>query len=419
VAEQVTLELQIGAPGERIWADPIEVEQILMNLAANARDAMPSGGTLTIRTDSIALDAEHAAKHDVDPGSRWVRLAVTDTGVGMDEPTLARIFEPFFTTKDVGKGTGLGLSTVFAVTRQLGAHVDVRSEPGRGTTFVFCFPRCETEAVAEPEPRRVLPRFRGTVLVVEDAPLVRLTVRRDLEALGLEVLEADGIDEARRLCEVHRHAIDLLVSDVLLPTMPGPQLAELLRAHCPSLRLLFMTATPERAPAGAAVLRKPFDDRELAEALERVLGPEFMIGHLADPTSPPAPMPVPIPVRGVERLGEGTLLVVEDNELARMTIADVLESTGLRVLGAETVREALEVAAGSDPIDLVLADVNLPDGSGVRLVEKLRKTHPTLRAVFMSGAVDVPTGNDPLLTKPIALDALLQVVRDSLESDPS
>jgi PAS domain S-box-containing protein len=273
VGANVRLEVVTRAPKAVVLADPVQIEQILINLAANARDAMPKGGRLRIETDEAPF-APAAAGF---PMSRGVRLVIRDTGLGIDDATRARIFEPFFTTKPVGLGNGVGLSTVLAITRTLGGRVDVESEPGRGTAFVFQFPCTDAKPVAE-RPELAEHRFGGRALLVEDNHLARATIRHFLEDLGLEVLESADVAHAVDIGTVHAGSIDVCVSDVTLPDGTGPRLMSLLRARQPNLRALFISAHPkseitERGllPESVPVLRKPFGKQELAARLAAIL----------------------------------------------------------------------------------------------------------------------------------------------------
>jgi PAS domain S-box-containing protein len=266
-----------------VKADPSQLEQVIMNLTVNARDAMPDGGRLTMETDHLELDAESAMLHGAAAPGRYVVLAVSDTGTGMDEATKARLFEPFFTTKDPGRGTGLGLSTVYGIVRQSGGHVWVYSELGRGTTLKVCLP-----AVAE-EPDRIAPveapgKTRGaeTVLLVEDAPRVREVVREILEMSGYAVLEARHGQEAIDLSERHRGPIQLMVTDVVMPQMSGRELAQHFARTRPDMRVLFMSGYTDTAivrhgvlETGTAFISKPFTPDALAAKVREVLdGPK-------------------------------------------------------------------------------------------------------------------------------------------------
>jgi CheY-like chemotaxis protein len=214
-----------------------------MNLAVNARDAMPGGGKLTLETANIGLDKAYAGQHlNVIPGP-YIMLAVTDTGVGMDAETQSRIFEPFFTTKGLGKGTGLGLSIVYGIVEQSGGHIRVESAPGHGTTFKIYLPQVEPAARLTPPPTISPPAVASdeTILLVEDEAGVRLIIRRFLQKRGYRVLEAHHAEEALRLCQQHEGRIDLLITDVVMPDISGPELAGRLTQLYPNLKILYIS----------------------------------------------------------------------------------------------------------------------------------------------------------------------------------
>ena len=280
IGEDIQLVLSLAPDLGYVKVDPGQVEQVIMNLVVNARDAMPTGGTLTLETANVELDGDYAARHvGVRPGP-YVRLTICDTGCGMDEATRQRIFEPFFTTKEKDKGTGLGLSTVYGIVKQSGGTVWASSEPGRGTVFDIYLPRvtgAPSPAAAPP----VAERPRGgseTLLVVEDEEPVRNLVTRILQAAGYRVLSAANGGEALLACEQHPGPIHLLLTDVVMPQMSGKQLAERLGLLKPGLRVLYMSGYPDEAIAshgvrtpGTTFLGKPFGAAELTRKVRSAL----------------------------------------------------------------------------------------------------------------------------------------------------
>ncbi|HEV2751850.1 MAG TPA: ATP-binding protein, partial [Gemmatimonadales bacterium] len=280
LGEDVELVTSLDPIAGAVNADPGQLEQVLLNLAVNARDAMPTGGRLSIETARFTLHEEHVERrHRLPPGD-YACLVVADTGVGMDEATQAHLFEPFFTTKEVGKGTGLGLATVYGIVKQSGGYIWVYSEPGRGTTIKVYLPRVPgaTEAPAPAPPPREVRGGHETVLLVEDATPVRTLARRSLEACGYRVLDAADGPAALELSARHGDPIDLLVTDVVMPGMSGRELAERLAPQRPSMKVLYTSGYTDDAmvrqgvlTAGVAFLQKPFVPDSLARKVREVL----------------------------------------------------------------------------------------------------------------------------------------------------
>ena len=279
IGEDVLLKSSLQRTLGSVRADAGQMEQVLVNLCVNARDAMPRGGTLTIGTRDVYLNEDYARRHaDVQPG-RYVLLSVTDTGVGMTADVRARVFEPFFTTKGAGQGTGLGLATVYGIVTQSGGHIEVESEPGEGTTFRVYLPLVgeaarSTGSVLDVPP----PAGTEAVLLVEDEPAVRALVRRVLQGCGYTTLEAGDAEEAVRVCAGHAGPIHLVVTDVVMPGSGGRVLAERLLGLRPGLRVLYVSGYTDDAVVRHGVrhaevnfLQKPFTPAALAHKVRQVL----------------------------------------------------------------------------------------------------------------------------------------------------
>ncbi len=279
LGEDVDLTLVPAPELGRIRADAGNVEQVIMNLVVNARDAMPTGGQLTIETGNVDLDADYAREHFGSTPGQHVMLAVTDTGIGIDKATQARIFEPFFTTKEPGKGTGLGLSTVFGIAQQSGGSVWVYSEPGKGTTLKVYFPRVIAEIDV---PRETLPpvslRGKETILLVEDEEQVRVVAEGILKRNGYHVIVAQNAGEALLFCEKHPGVIHMLLTDVVMPQMSGAELAKRIAKTRPDMKLLCMSGYTDDSivrhgvlESGVAFLQKPFTPESLMRKVRDVL----------------------------------------------------------------------------------------------------------------------------------------------------
>jgi PAS domain S-box-containing protein len=402
IGEDIELVTQSDPSGWPVMADAGQMHQVLMNLVVNARDAMPHGGTVTIRTANVEAGAIDAAGlPGIAPGP-YVSLRVSDTGVGIAKEIQQRIFDPFFTTKVEGEGTGLGLSTVYGIVRQFGGSIAVNSEPDRGTTFEIHLPRLEeTAAVGARAASETVPaRGTETVLVVEDQDPVRNLAVAVLKKHGYRVLDAAQGSAALLVAERHTGPIHLLLTDVVMPHMSGKELADRLKPLRPEMKVLYMSgyaadviARRERLESDAAYLAKPFAPDVLAMKVREVLG------------APPL---------------AATILVVDDEESVRDFFAQVLVRTGYEVVAARNGAEALDKFR-ERRFDLVLTDLVMPEKEGIEMIGILRKERPDLKVVAVSGAfggaflqVAQLLGANATLLKPVSPDQLLAAVRGVL-----
>jgi PAS domain S-box-containing protein len=279
IGEHIDLRLVLSPELSRVSASPGQLEQVLMNLVVNARDAMPDGGTLTIRTENANLkEPSEAVRLAIKPGPH-VMLAVSDTGHGMNAETRARLFEPFFTTKNAGKGTGLGLSTVFGIVKQSGGGLDVSSEPGKGTIMRIYLPAIDQPVSTEAEVvKRAAARGNETILVVEDDEMVRRLVRQTLEQEGYRLMDAPEPVEARRIADAFDGPIQLLITDVVMPNSSGRELAAQIIDRRPETKVLYMSGYADMAivnrglgQGNVAFLQKPFTPATLTQQVREVL----------------------------------------------------------------------------------------------------------------------------------------------------
>lgn len=288
IGENIELVVKLGASLRGIKADHSQIEQVILNLVVNARDAMPHGGKLIIETSNVTLDDAYGRKHTgVRPG-KYVMLAVSDNGTGMDAETQAHIFEPFFTTKLSGKGTGLGLATVYGVIKQSGGWIWVYSQKEKGTTFKIYLPQAdEGEVVTSHERSSAVgapPRGSETILLVEDQDSIRELVEEFLESRGYRVVSAQDGAEALQIIESQKQAIDLLLTDVVMPKVSGPELSRRLASLLPELKVLYISGYAEHSPANTEIvqgnaicLQKPFGldalDRQIRSLLDGQASP--------------------------------------------------------------------------------------------------------------------------------------------------
>jgi CheY-like chemotaxis protein len=279
IGEDIQLATVLSPSIGLVRIDPGQIEQVIMNLAVNARDAMPHGGCLTIETGVVEFDGTYAGLHTESQPGDFVMLAISDTGTGMSPEIRERIFEPFFTTKGMGKGTGLGLAVVHGIVKQSGGNIEVYSETDKGTTFKIYLPIVHDETgESEARVHHPLPRGAETILLVEDEVAVRMVTVLALQSLGYTVLEAQGGEAAIQMMTEHPGEVDLLLSDVVMPEMSGRTLAETLAAQHPELKVLFVSGYTDDAivrhgvlQAEVAFLQKPFTMGALARKLREVL----------------------------------------------------------------------------------------------------------------------------------------------------
>jgi PAS domain S-box-containing protein len=363
---------------EDLWptkADPAQIDQILVNLAVNSRDAMPDGGKLTIETANVTMDEEFCQNHVGARPGEFIMLMVSDTGCGMAKEVLDKIFEPFFTTKEQGKGTGLGLSMVYGIVKQHEGFVFVSSEPRRGTTFTVYLPRATEIEVAEAPVEKFGHRPLGgaeTVLLVEDQDTVRHLARTILKQHAYRVLEAENGGEAFLMCEKYEGAIHLLLTDVVMPKMNGPELYRRLAQMRPEIKVLYMSGYADNAlgqrgllAPGMFFLAKPFKADELLRKVREVLD---------------AKLPAPLSSTA------GTILLVDDEEGIRLLVALFLGDENYDVLAAENGQDGLQVfREGADRIDLVLLDQTLPDLDGLEVFRQLRELREDVPIIIVSG----------------------------------
>ena len=400
--ESVAVRTDFQADGS-VRMDPVQFEQVFLNLAASAHDAMPDGGTLTISTADAVLDEAGAEPLGLKPG-RYMTVSVRDTGVGIAAEALPRVFEPAFAAVPDGSGPGLGLPIAYGIVRQNGGVLTVESEPGQGTHFRVLLPACEPvcEPAASPLKPAGEPAGSETVLLVEDEGGVRHLIKRILERHGYRVLEASDGASAMELAAGCQDPIQLLLTDVVMPRMSGPKLAEGLAAMRAGMKTLFMSGYTDDdklrdAVAGAeiAFLHKPFTQAELLSKIREVLDPATR-----------------------------TVLVADDEPAVRLTIRHMLESSGYKVLEAADGKQAI-AALSQEPVDLLLTDLVMPEKEGLEVIRTVRRTRPGVKIIAISGAFGGEflraaelLGAHASLRKPVTLEALRKTVAELFEGGP-
>ena len=396
LGEDIELVTKLDHSLGQIMADPGQIHQVLMNLAVNARDAMPGGGRLTIETANVEVDEGHVA--GLAPGP-FVLLAVSDSGTGIEKEIQERIFDPFFTTKGEGEGTGLGLSTVYGIVRQCGGATSLLSEPGQGATFRIYLPRTEAGAgsvkVATPSYGDV--RGSETILVVEDQEAVRKWAVQALKSYGYRILEAAQGAEALLLAQNCSDPIHLLLTDVVMPHMTGKELAERLGPLRPEMKVLYMSGyAPDliarRAPLdpGVAHIAKPFAPQALAAKVREVLG---------------------------AALPQASVLVVDDDDSVQNFFELTIANAGYKVFVAHDGSKALALMR-EQRFDVVVTDLVMADREGLETIQVMRKEQPHVKIIAVSGAfagmflrAAKAPGAHVTLAKPVAPDELLAAIR--------
>jgi len=396
LGEGIEIETMIAGGLWNTLIDTVQVENALLNLAINARDAMRGLGKLTIEAGNAFLDDDYAMRHaDVAPG-QYVMIAVTDTGCGIPSDVLEHVFEPFFTTKPEGQGTGLGLSMVYGFVKQSGGHIKIYSEPGQGTTVRIYLPRARQQEDVEIDVQ-VGPATGGTetVLVVEDDEEVRNTVVDMLAELGYRVLKAKDAQSALAIVE-SGVPIDLLFTDVVMPgSLRSPELARKARERIPGLTVLFTSGYTENAivhggrlDEGIELLSKPYTREALARKIRHVLRnqQQRLVGGAKASQPSPSVQPDGEAVPATRGL---RVLLVEDEPMIRMLAADMLTSLGHSVIEAEDATQALE-QLDEHILDVLMTDLSLPGLGGDELAARAVRAQPGLRVIFASGYGTLP-----------------------------
>jgi len=398
VREDIRLVITLEPALAPVLADEGQLDQVVMNLVVNARDAISAGGQITIETASFYADETYAQAHPDTRAGDYVVIAISDTGVGMDEATKSRLFEPFFTTKPVHKGTGLGLSTVYGIVRQSGGWIWVYSEPGKGSTFKVYLPRAEPRSsdaqleLVQPD----LQKGTETVLLVEDEPALLKLAASSLENCGYTILNASNGPAAIEIAAKHPGPIHLLLTDVIMPGMNGRELSNCLAPVRPEMRVLYMSGYTDDVIGSAgtldshvAYLQKPFSPNDLARRVREVLSAKSSV----------------------------KVLVVDDDAAVRRFLHRALEAAGFDVREAVDGRQAV-AAVRSDRFSAIVLDLVMPEQEGIETIRILRSDFPAIPILAISGAyggtylpLAKPLGAHSVMMKPIEPDALVREIR--------
>ncbi len=395
IGSQIDLVMNLAPDLANVRGDAGQVQQILINLVVNARDAMPSGGALRIETFNTTRNFRRAES----PAALQpcVHLTVIDTGSGMKPEIVERIFEPFFTTKSRERGTGLGLATVYGIVQQMSGEIEVESRVGTGTLFHLYFPKTDEPLAAAVPVAAADLRGSENILVVEDQENVRALIVTALKGFGYNVWSAANAQQALAFSESHKDRLDLLVSDIVMPGMDGNELAVHIQKARPGIRILLISGYTNRAiaatavPQGAAYLPKPFTPETLGDKVRQLLAP---------PVSPK------------------NVLLVDDDAPVRRAMRRFLTNAGFHVKEAENGKDAIEQLSRNGHVDLIVTDMVMDVQGGEEMIAQLRQSHPTLRIVAMSGAFQDDNGETAsklgiaaTLKKPFTWQVLLETVR--------
>ncbi|WP_337270803.1 hybrid sensor histidine kinase/response regulator [Oryzifoliimicrobium ureilyticus] len=426
IGEAIEVETVVGGGLWNTFVDPTQIENALLNLAINARDAMNGRGKLTIELLNAHLDDDYARSHDEVTAGQYVMMAVSDTGSGMSPEIIDKVFEPFFSTKAEGKGSGLGLSMVYGFVKQSGGHVKIYSEVGHGTTVKLYLPRAhEAEDVEVVVDNGPIVGGTETVLVVEDDAEVRETVIAMLTDLGYRTLKA--VDAASALTVIDSGIpIDILFTDVVMPgQLKSPELARKARERLPNIAVLFTSGYTENSivhggklDAGVELLSKPYTREALARKFRHVLANQAQRLKTAEPVKN-----VPAEKQTAEtreasvfetpKVSRQTVLLVEDDALIRMNTAEILQQSGLIVVEAASAEEA-KTALQTIPIDVLVTDVNLPGASGTSLAAEAKLLRPSAMIIYATGDPTSIRGEQGavILVKPYDAEGLAAIIEE-------